>query len=290
MDWTTSVQALTDRARSSYKSAIGEWQELLKKVARGELAPAVLEDRLPEFLQDEGADFYRRLLAASFELFNGLSELQANSTREFMRGLLGNSAVDESPAPLAPALPSADAAPEEWTRWYHGVMAFLTEQNEIAVRRYQVLLEKVADSKLTPANVQEFSRKFMNERVLVFSRDAGELQMRFYEKLLQLNQEFIASLFAGLAREANAPVQNSDSPIRIECLESGASAGGVETSTSPDAGDVAPATGKPADFRTIGKDGAPSSVTPPTAQAAAPAKAKRRHKSTASRRRKKGAR
>ena len=102
MDWTTSFQALTDEARASYRYVLSEWQELLTKVARGDVAPSVLEDRLPQFLQDEGADFYRRLSALSFELFNGLSELQAGTTTEFIRGLLGDSAIVESPAPSAP--------------------------------------------------------------------------------------------------------------------------------------------------------------------------------------------
>ena len=262
MDWTTSLQALTDKARSSYKYLLVEWQELLNKVARGELAPSVLEDRLPQFLEDDGAEFYRRLSALSFELFNELSELQANSTNEFIRGLLGNSAVADSPAPSTPTLPAADAAPEEWTRWYQAVTAFIAEQNEVALRRYQILLEKVADGKLTPASVQEFSRKFVHERALVLSRDAGEMQMRFYEKLLQLNQEFITSLFAGLVRDANDSFNDSDQPIQIDCLESSSpaaenngpapSAASLRTSEPLDNAEVSvqtPVALEPSDFR-----------------------------------------
>lgn len=218
MDWATSFQAFTSKATSSYESLLGQCQELLEKVARGELAPSSLKERLPQFLQDEGAEFYRRLSALSFELFNGLSELQANSTNEFMCGLLGNSAVAESATLSPPTPPTADAAPEEWTRWYQSVTTFITEQNEGALSRYQVLLEKVADGKLTPASVREFSRKFMNERALVLSRDAGEMQMRFYEKLLLLNQAFVASLFVGLVREGSTSVDDSNQPLRIDLV------------------------------------------------------------------------
>jgi hypothetical protein len=242
MDWTTSFQALTSKAQSTYKNLLGQWQELLLKVARGELAPSALEDRLPTFLQDEGAEFYRRLSALSFELFNGLSEMQANTTDEFMRGLLGNSAAAETAKPSPPAPPAADAAPEEWTRWYQGVTAFLTEQSESALNRYRLLLEKVADGKLTPANVQEFSRKFMNERALVLTRDAGEMQMRFYEKLLQLNQEFIASLFAGLVRQGDDRSDDFEPPLQIDYVEARSPAASVgalaQKNGSPTSGPV----------------------------------------------------
>ena len=145
MDWATSCQALTGKATSSYEGLFERWQELLKKVSRGELAPASLEDRLPQFLQDEGGEFYRRLAALSFELCNALAEVQARSTNDFMRGLLGDSVVAEPLAPSPPKSPEADAAPDEWTQWYQSVTAYIIEQNESALGRYQILLEKVAD-------------------------------------------------------------------------------------------------------------------------------------------------
>lgn len=221
MDWTTSFQALTSKAASSYESLAGRWQELLEKVATGELTPSSLKDRLPQFLQEEGAEFYRRLSALSFDLFRGLSEVQARSTNDFMVGMLGDAAAAESPATPPPAPPAGDASPEEWTLWYESVTAFIAQEQEAALSRSQVLLEKVADGKLTPASVREFSRKFMNERALVLSRDAGEMQVRFYEKLMQLNQEFAASLLAGLVREGNAPADDSEQPLRIELVPPG---------------------------------------------------------------------
>ena len=279
MDWTTSFQALPSKATASYEHLLGQCQELLEKVARGELAPSSLKDRLPQFLGDEGAEFYRRLSGLSFELFNGLSELQASSTNEFICGLLGHSAAAESPAPSPPTPPAADADPEEWTRWYQSITAFLTEQNERALSRYQVLLEKVADGKLTPASVQEFSRKFMNERTLVFSRDAGEMQMRFYEKLLQLNQEFVASLFVVLVRDGSAPFDESDQPFRIDLVESRSSAADTDDATFQ-----APIVEELTDFRPAAEKRAALNL------AAQPARPKRRKKSPAKGRKKKASR
>jgi hypothetical protein len=203
MDWATSFQGLTSKATSSYESLLQEWQELLGKVSRGELAPTSLGDRLPQFLRDEGAEFYRRLSALSFELFNDLSDLQTQCTEDFMRGLVGDSAVGQTVFPIPPMPPGPKADPNDWTQWSQAVNAFISEQNESALSRYQVLLEKVANGRLTPASVQEYSRKFMNERALVLTRDASEVQLRFYEKLIQLNQKFVENLFESLVRNAD---------------------------------------------------------------------------------------
>jgi hypothetical protein len=214
MDWATSFQALTGKATASYERVLERWQELLKKVSRGELAPASLEDRLPEFLHEEGGEFYRRLAALSFELCNALAEVQAKSTNDFMRALLGDAVVAEQSSPSSPpAPPLATSELDEWTRWYQNVTVCIVEQNESALSRCQVLLEKVADGRLTPKSVQEFSRKYMNERALVLSGDAGAAQMRFYESLLQLNREFVENLFARLVREGDA---QPNEPLRIE--------------------------------------------------------------------------
>ncbi|HSU86560.1 MAG TPA: hypothetical protein VLI42_07485 [Chthoniobacterales bacterium] len=217
MDWATSFQALTGKATSSYEGVLERWQELLKKVSRGELAPSSLEDRLPEFLHEEGGEFYRRLAALSFELCNALAEVQAKSTNDFMRALLGDAVVAEQSSPLSPpAPPLATSEPDEWTRWYQNVTVCIVEQNESALSCCQVLLEKVADGRLTPKSVQEFSRKFMNERALALSGDAGAAQMRFYESLLQLNREFVENLFARLVREGDARSAQPNEPLRIE--------------------------------------------------------------------------
>jgi hypothetical protein len=205
MDWVTSFQTLTSKATSSYESLLTQWQDLLGKVSRGELAPNSLEERLPQSLQDEGAEFYHRLTALSFEFFNSLSTVQRNGMEDFMRELLGDSAVGQASPPSPPAPPAVDAELDEWTRWYQTVTAYISEQNESSLTRYQILLEKVANGRLTPANVQEYSRKFMNERALLLSRDAGAMQMRFYESLIQLNQQFVENLFASLVRNGAAP-------------------------------------------------------------------------------------
>ena len=272
MDWATSFQALTGKATSSFEDLLERWQELLKKVSRGELVPASLEDQLPQFLQDEGGEFYRRLAALSFELCNALAEVQAKSTNDFMRGLLGDSIVTEPLAPSPPRPPATDAAPGEWTQWYQSVAAYIMEQNESVLGRYQVLLDKVADGRLTPKSVQEFSRKFMNERAFVLSGDAGAAQLRFYESLLQLNREFVESLFARLVRKDDIRSDESDELFRIELT------GAPEITASA---------GIPV-FRTARPTAAPSAAT--TRKKARFAGPKRKKKSHAKRPKKKAGR
>ncbi len=218
MDGTTSFQALASKATSSYEGLLVRWQELLGQVSRGEVTPSAWEERLPEFYQAEGAEFYRRLASLSVEFLKDLSEVQTKSSDDFMRALLGDSVVAESSKPPLPTPPAAGSEAEEWGRWYQSMTAYLTEVNESALDRSQLLLEKVADGRLTPGSVQEFSRKFMNERALVLSRETGEVQMRFYESLLRLNQEFVENLCASLVDDQNVSSENSGAPLRIELV------------------------------------------------------------------------
>jgi hypothetical protein len=215
MDWITPFQTLTSNATASYETLLSQWQELLGKVSRGELVPNSLGQRLPQVLQEEGTQFYLRLSALSFELFNGLSAVQRSGVEDFLRGLVGNSLVSPTTRVEPPPPPPPDAEQNEWTQWSAAVTAYISEQGEAGLMQYQVLLEKVATGKLSPAAVQEYARKFMNERALVLARDAGDAQMRFYDSLIQLNQQFIENLFAGLVDESSAGAGNESVEVNL---------------------------------------------------------------------------
>jgi len=219
MDWATSFESLSSKASSGYGRLLKKWQELLGKIGRGELTAHALNERIPQLLQEEGAELYRGLTSLSFELFRSISELQGSYTDEFVRGLLGDGVLAGQGSVSSPPLPPSESAdPEEWTRWYQAVNGYLAEQSQSALARYQVLLEKVATGRLTPANIQEYSRKFMNERALLLSRDAAELQMRFYEGLIQLNQNFAENLFGRLTPNGSAPPDGAVESISLDMV------------------------------------------------------------------------
>lgn len=216
MDWITPFQALTSSATASYETLLSQWQELLGKVSRGELVPSSLGQRLPQVVQEEGTYFYRGLSALSLELFNDLSAVQRSGADDFLRGLVGDSLVRPATPLEPPPTPPPDADQNEWTQWSAAVTAYMSEQGEAGLMQSEVLLEKIATGKLSPAAVQEYARKFMNERALVLARDAGDAQMRFYNGLIKLNQQFIENLFAGLVvDESSAGAGNESIEVNL---------------------------------------------------------------------------
>ncbi len=217
MDWTASYQALTNKAAVSYQRLLTHWQELLGKMSRGELAPNAIQDRLPQFFQDQNQAFNRRLTALSFDFLKGLSGVQGEYTDDFIQGLLGDSFTGPPPpSPPSPPLGSADV--NEWTSWYQAVTVYMLEQTQSGLARYQSVLERVASGRITPSSIQEYARKFASDRTLLLSRDTANLQLKFFENLLQLNQDFADDLFGYLARDESGHVNGSIESISLDLI------------------------------------------------------------------------
>jgi len=216
-DWTASYQALTNKAASSYQRLLINWQELLGKVSCGELAPNVIQDRLPKFFQNQNQLFYRRLSALSFDFLKGLSEVQGEYTEDFIQGLLGDSfTAPPRPSPPSPPVGSADV--DEWTSWYQAVTAYMLEQTQSALARYQSVLERVASGRITPSSIQDYARKFAGDRTLLLSRDTANLQLKFFESLLELNQDFADDLFSYLASDESSRANGSIESISLDLI------------------------------------------------------------------------
>lgn len=216
-DWTASYQALTNKAASSYQRLLTHWQELLGKMSRGEFAPNIIQDRLPQFFQDQNQAFYRRLTALSFDFLKGLSEVQGEYTEDFIQGLLGDSfTAPPRPSPPSPPLGSADV--NEWTGWYQAVTEYMLEQSQSALARYQSVFERVASGRITPSSIQDYARKFASDRTLLLSRDTANLQLKFFENLLQLNQDFADDLFGYLTSDESSRANGSIESISLDLI------------------------------------------------------------------------
>jgi hypothetical protein len=186
-------------------------------MSRGELGPNAIQDRLPQFFQDQNQAFNRRLTALSFDFLKGLSGVQGEYTDDFIQGLLGDSFTGPPPpSPPSPPLGSADV--NEWTSWYQAVTAYMLEQTQSALARYQSVLERVASGRITPSSIQEYARKFASDRTLLLSRDTANLQLKFFENLLQLNQDFADDLFGYLARDESGRVNGSIESISLDLI------------------------------------------------------------------------
>jgi hypothetical protein len=215
-DWTISMKDLTEKAAASYASLLTHSQELAGRIQRGEVAPTALQDQWRQFSEQEGTTFYRRLNALSSQFFQGLTDLQAKSADDYVQGLLGESPPPApSPALSQPPPPAPSAGANEWADWYKAVTAFLAEQNRLAFARYQRLLEKVARGEIAPSSIQDYSAKFIQSRGPVYTQATTELNMRFFEGLLELNRKFTDDLFGRLIHDG----PGSTDPLESILLE-----------------------------------------------------------------------
>ena len=227
-DWTAALHDLTAKAAENYARYATRSQDLLARIYRGELTPMTLQEQLPGFLNDRGTRFYAELTQLSFEFFDGLMALNATYSSEYYRGLIPEFIEPE------PAETPRDAGEiHDWTRWYQVFNAQMAEQNQRAAAGYHRLMEKIGRGELTASGVQDYSRRFSQERGSNYARDAAELNFRFFEGLLRLNQRYNDDLFSRLTMNGNGPAAEAPAePLYVEL--SGAIGSAVSTTLAID--------------------------------------------------------
>jgi hypothetical protein len=212
-DWTAALHDLTAKAGENYARFVTHSQDLLGRVYRGELTPMTLQEQLPGFLNDRGSKFYGELTRISFDFFNGFMSLNARYAGEYYRGLLPGY-VEPEPPETPP-----DSGPiQDWTRWMQVFQSQMAEQNQRSASGYHRLMEKISKGELSASSVEDYSRRFSRERGADYARDAAELNFRFFEGMIRLNQRFHDDLFFHLTRNGNgaSPDDSPSEPVYVE--------------------------------------------------------------------------
>lgn len=192
-DATATIPDFSAHAAESYSRLVAHTQELLARIYRGELNPAVLQQEMPALLRQRGAEYYLELNRLSYDLFTGLLELGRTYRDDFFRALL-----PEAPGVNAPPRPPASYRPDDWSQWQEAFKARVIEEHTHATAQYQVLLRKIAAGELTSEKMQELVRRFVDERTPDYARRSAELNSKFFDGLLNLNQRSVDDLFKQL--------------------------------------------------------------------------------------------
>lgn len=211
-DWTLPFQDLAAKAAEAYAHQVTHSQDLLAKVYRGELAPFALQ-HLPDFLRERGTRFYGDFNQLTFEFFSGLMKLSAKYSDQYFRGLNPEegeleqvSAIEEEPTL------------QDSTRLYLILNTYVAGQNSRVAERYHRLLERIAKGEITPSAIQDYTRQFNQEIGPAYAREAGQLNFRFFEGIVRLNQRYNDEFFRTVstnghrAQEEEAPAE----PVYLE--------------------------------------------------------------------------
>jgi hypothetical protein len=94
----------------------------------------------------------------------------------------------------------------------------MLEQTQSALARYQSVFERVASGRISPSSIQDYARKFASDRTLLLSRDTANLQLKFFENLLQLNQDFADDLFGYLISDESSRANGSIESISLDLI------------------------------------------------------------------------
>jgi hypothetical protein len=173
-DWGQRFQQLSADAAQMYARTLRRYNELLARVARGEMQPEQVQAQFREYLQEQAATSTREMVELSVGLLTGLLHIEAR----YRDGLLDGLLPPEGPPPPPPSPEHIDL-----TNWFQSLATYASEQSARSMARHQQLVERVASGEIPPSRVQEEGRRFLEARAPEFLADVMNLGLTFVGRL-----------------------------------------------------------------------------------------------------------
>jgi hypothetical protein len=196
------------RASSQSTRASDLYQRVFDHLARGELAPTVFRDLLPGFLQGRGPAYTSRMADVSSRFFSALVEINAAASHA-----LADLMRPEDGEPALGAPPEFDSS--DPIRWYQQLVEYAGELNARAVQDHQVLLERVAQGEISPAQVRDASSAYLQQRLPEQINELGALFFELLNGLNDLRVEYEEDFLSGVLASATTPGQASPPALDV---------------------------------------------------------------------------
>lgn len=168
-DWAARLQQLTANATRAYSRSAERYQQLLERVARGDITPAAWQYEVPRVWQQQ-APALQQLSQLNVEFLADLIRLSSKYREGFLDALVPSG----EHAPTEDGLPPFDA-----TNWFQVLSGYASDQSRRSMERFQTLLERVARGEIAPADVQEHMQRFLDEQGPELVRDLVDLGFGF---------------------------------------------------------------------------------------------------------------
>jgi hypothetical protein len=133
-------------------------KQLMKRVARGELAPVTLESQLTAFLATNATSYANELAETSMEFLTGLVEVGTSYSYELLESIVPGEVPD--PDNAAP-----DFDPGDWSNWFRRLTDYAAAQNASVTEMLRTVMEKVASGAIAPRDMQAVSEEYHGERL-----------------------------------------------------------------------------------------------------------------------------
>ncbi|MGH9143095.1 MAG: hypothetical protein ACRD2I_18340 [Vicinamibacterales bacterium] len=218
-DWGVCFQELATDAGQLYARSLRRYNELLDRVARGELTPEAVQQQFRDYLQEQAPHSTRELLELSVGLLAGLLHVEACYRDALLDGLV-------PPADPPPPPPSPERL--DLTNWFQALATYAAEQSARSIARHQQLVERVASGAIAPDQVKSQGERFLDSHAPAFLGDVMTLGLTFVSRL----QKSSVTLSDGLYDRVLGPQTAERFPLEPPvCLDLRAASGAAAIAT-----------------------------------------------------------
>lgn len=197
-DWTRRFLELAAEAGRGYDRVLRRYNELLARVADGDLSPEEVQSQFRAYLTEQSVTSTRELVEASVGLLAGLVYIEARHREAMLDGLLPHEGIVPPPPPPS----SVDVA-----NWFETLSKYAAEQSARAVARQQRLVERIASGEITVERINDQSKRYLAESSPHFVGEVVELGMKFAGQMQRSSATLAEGLYdriLGAASETRA--------------------------------------------------------------------------------------
>lgn len=185
-DWTRRFLELAADAGRGYDRVLRRYNELLTRVADGELSPENVQSEFRTYLQEQSASSTRELIEASVGLLAGLVYIEARHREAMLDDLLPHEGI----VPPPPSPSSVDVA-----NWFETLSKYASEQSARAIARQQRLMERISSGEISVDRINDQSKRYLAESAPHFMNDVVELGMQFAGRMQRSSTTFAEGLY-----------------------------------------------------------------------------------------------
>lgn len=218
-EWGLRFQELSADASRMYGRVLRRYDELLDRVARGEIPPGEVQKQFRDYLQEQATSSTRELVETSVALLAGLLYAEAKYREAMLEGLLPS----DGPIPPPPSPSSFDL-----TNWFQALSTYAAEQSARGMKRYQMLAERIAAGDISAPQVQEHGRRYLERHAPAFVNDVMDLGLSFVGRLQRSSTSFAEGLYDRVLGTEDEDIAPPEPPL---CVDLRAESGSVATAT-----------------------------------------------------------
>jgi hypothetical protein len=185
-DWTRRFLELAADAGRGYDRVLRRYNELLARVADGELSPENVQSEFRAYLTEQSATSTRELVEASVGLLAGLVYIEARHREAMLDGLLPHEGI----VPPPPHPSSVDVA-----NWFETLSTYAREQSTRAVARQQRLMERIASGEISVERINDQGRRYLADSSPHFINEVVELGMQFAGRMQRSSTTLAEGLY-----------------------------------------------------------------------------------------------